>query len=132
MTNQERISTWLEKGDHDLSSAKIIFLHLPQNIDVVGFHCQQAVEKYLKAYLIFLYKEFKPVHDLTYLLNLIIPYDKDFDGFYEPVARLDSYAVKIRYPEFIIAPSEDEIKEAITTAEKVRSLIFSKTGKVNP
>jgi len=42
------IKEWIEKADHDLGSAKIIFLHLPDYFDTVAFHCQQSVEKYLK------------------------------------------------------------------------------------
>ncbi len=48
----EEIRESIEKADHDLGSAKIIFLHLPDYFDTIAFHCQQAVEKYIKAVLI--------------------------------------------------------------------------------
>lgn len=44
---------WIVKGDHDLGTAKVTYLHIPEYLDTVTFHCQQAVEKYLKSYLIF-------------------------------------------------------------------------------
>ena len=47
------IKDWIEKADHDLGSAKVIYLHLPDYIDTIAFHCQQAVEKYLKAFDVF-------------------------------------------------------------------------------
>lgn len=47
------IKSWVEKGDHDLGTTKITYLHIPKYRDTIVFHCQQAVEKYLKSYLIF-------------------------------------------------------------------------------
>ncbi len=44
------IEQWIIKGDHDLGTAKVTYLHIPEYLDTVTFHCQQAVEKYLKAY----------------------------------------------------------------------------------
>jgi HEPN domain-containing protein len=40
---------WIAKADHDLGTAMITFLHIPDFYDTVTFHCQQAVEKYLKS-----------------------------------------------------------------------------------
>ncbi|MBU4486383.1 MAG: HEPN domain-containing protein, partial [Candidatus Delongbacteria bacterium] len=51
-------------------TAKITYLHIPEYLDTVTFHCQQAVEKYLKAYLIYLVIDFKFTHDSVYLLDL--------------------------------------------------------------
>lgn len=46
------IQAWIEKADHDLGTAKIVFMHIPEYYDIIAFHCQQAVEKYIKALLI--------------------------------------------------------------------------------
>ena len=40
----KEIELWLSKGDHDLGTAKITYLHIPEYLDTVTFHCQQAVE----------------------------------------------------------------------------------------
>jgi HEPN domain-containing protein len=47
------VKDWIEKADHDLGSAKLIYLHIPKYFDTIAFHCQQATEKYLKAILVF-------------------------------------------------------------------------------
>ena len=44
----DEIKQWISKGDHDLGTAKITYLHIPEYLDTVTFHCHQAVEKYLK------------------------------------------------------------------------------------
>lgn len=67
----EEIKEWMEKADHDLGSAKVIYLHLPEYFDTIAFHCQQAVEKYLKAALIYYHIDFLRSHDLIYLLELL-------------------------------------------------------------
>jgi HEPN domain-containing protein len=54
-----------------LGSAKLIFQHLPSYFDTIAFHCQQAVEKYIKASLIYLEIEFQRSHDLPYLLEIL-------------------------------------------------------------
>jgi HEPN domain-containing protein len=51
----DNVKSWINKADHDLGSAKVIFIHLPDYSDIIAFHCQQATEKYIKSIL--LYKE---------------------------------------------------------------------------
>src|SRR5665647_1740374 len=93
----EEIKQWVIKGDHDLGTAKITYLHIPEYLDTVTFHCQQAVEKYLKAYLIYLSITFRFSHDLIYLLDLISQKDADFESYYDEISELQGYAVEIRY-----------------------------------
>jgi HEPN domain-containing protein len=45
------INYWIEKADHDLGAAIVIYNHVPEYKDTVTFHCQQSVEKYLKHIL---------------------------------------------------------------------------------
>jgi HEPN domain-containing protein len=75
------IRQWLIKGDHDLGTAKITYLHIPEYFDTVTFHCQQAVEKYFKAFLIYQSDAFRFSHDLIYLLDLITQKDSDFERY---------------------------------------------------
>jgi hypothetical protein len=69
-----------------LGTAKITCMHIPEYLDTVTFHCQQAVEKYLKAYLIFQSTPYRFSHDLIYLLDLITQKDSDFEGYYDIVS----------------------------------------------
>ena len=39
----EEVKRWIMKGDHDLGTAKITYMNIPEYIDTVTFHCQQAV-----------------------------------------------------------------------------------------
>ena len=66
--------------------------------NTICFHGQQAVEKYLKGYLIYLDVSFRFSHDLTYLLSLINESEEIASSWYEKAAFLNSFAVSIRYP----------------------------------
>ncbi len=69
MQNKEQIvQAWLTKAEHDLGTAKITLLHLPEYTDTICFHCQKAVEKYLKVYLIYLDTEFS-FYSLSFLYS---------------------------------------------------------------
>ena len=106
MPENELINAWLTKARHDLDTAKLVSVSLPDYDDTIAFHCQQAIEKILKAYLIFLEIEFKQVHDLGYLLNLIVTKDESLESYYAKVDEISRYAVQIRYPDEIIRLSK--------------------------
>lgn len=122
----DEIKQWIIKGDHDLGTAKITYLHIPEYLDTVTFHCQQAVEKYLKAYLIFQSTTFKFSHDLIYLLDLITQKDSDFENYYDTVSELQGYAVEIRYPNETKYLSNDKVEIAMMIAKNVRELVTRK------
>lgn len=78
----EYIENWLKKAESDL---RIVDheLKLPEDEtvkDLACFHCQQAVEKYLKAFLIFNEVEFPRTHNIEYLLEQSAKIDTDFSG----------------------------------------------------
>lgn len=106
--------------------AKLALEHKIEYADSICFHCQQAVEKYLKAYLVYLNVVFKKAHSLSYLLDLINEIDKVSDQMYSIAEILESYAVEMRYPDEWYEPSEEEAKEAYSIAVKIREYILEK------
>ena len=122
----KEIGLWISKGDHDLGTAKITYLYIPEYLDTVTFHCQQSVEKYLKAYLIFLDIPFKFTHDLVYLLDLMVQKDPDFHNYYEIVSELQGYAIEVRYPNETIFLSKEKVETALMIARNVRELVTLK------
>jgi HEPN domain-containing protein len=126
MPTNELINSWLLKASHDLDTAKIVASQLPDFYDVIAFHCQQTIEKSLKGYLVFLDLEFKPVHDLGYLLNLASTIDVSMDIYFEDVDKISRYAVQIRYPDTIIMLSKSQIEDAIQIADSLLKLVKEK------
>ncbi|MBU2578697.1 HEPN domain-containing protein [Patescibacteria group bacterium] len=59
---------WFEKGNHDIEDAGKLCKNGGHS-DTICFHCHQAVEKYLKGYLIFNNVGPRKIHDLVILLE---------------------------------------------------------------
>jgi HEPN domain-containing protein len=117
----EEIKEWIEKADHDLGSAKIIYLHLPEYFDTIAFHCQQAVEKYIKAVLFFERIKFQKSHDLVYLLDLLSQKIEVDAIYFKKAFTLNNFGVKIRYPNKIIKLTKEELEIAIHISEEFRA-----------
>jgi hypothetical protein len=67
----EQIIQWITKGDHDLGTAKVTYFHIPEYLDTITFHCQQAIEKYLKAYLMFQNTSMSPLRKVFFSHKVI-------------------------------------------------------------
>ncbi|SDL53094.1 HEPN domain-containing protein [Halarsenatibacter silvermanii] len=121
------IQQWFEKAENDLKAAKTILDNSPGLTDMTAFHCQQAVEKYFKCYLIKLDINFGKSHNLVYLLDLIGE-DEDISGeIYKIAAKLNDYAVEVRYPREIgEIPTKEEAKEAYQLALKAKDYVADK------
>lgn len=125
-TKVEIIKKWIEKANHDLGTAVLTYKHIPKYRDTIAFHCQQATEKYLKSYLIFLGIEFRRHHDLIYLAELIDQKDQLDDIFVRKLTELEDYAVEIRYPDTEIMLTDEEIQNAISIVKDVRVYVATK------
>jgi len=120
------LKQWLIKALEDFRVAKHELALQEKEVatSAVCFHCQQAVEKLLKAYLILKNTDFERTHDLTYLLDLCSKHDPNFNKF--SVEELTSYAVEIRYPDEFYVPSVKEAKVCFEKAAEVKDFVFNK------
>ena len=96
---KDTVKGWMVKADHDLEVTNHNEI-LPS--DVVCFHAQQAVEKYLKAYLVAndieISKELQ-IHDINKLIKECIKISQEFESLLNiGVGKLTFYAVENRYP----------------------------------
>jgi HEPN domain-containing protein len=119
--NDELLKAWIEKADHDLGTAKLIFLHIPDYFDTVAFHCQQAVEKYLKAILVYYEIDFQRTHNLIYLLELLAKKIEIEEDRFDKAILLNGFSVQIRYPDKTIFLSNQELETAIGISDEFRS-----------
>lgn len=120
----EEVREWLETAQRDLFSARILTRHRPPVLDTACFHCQQAVEKVLKAFLVWTGTPFERVHSLTYLLDLCEAQEPEFASLRDRTEALAPYAVEIRYPGGGIEVSLEEAEEALATAEAVWDFVL--------
>ena len=126
----EFIKEWIDKADHDLGSAKLIFTHLPDYFDTIAFHCQQAVEKYLKSLLVFYDLDFQRSHNLVYLLDVLSEKIHIEGDRYDKAILLNGYSVQIRYPDGIVFLSKEELTTSIAIAENFRVFAVQLIGLI--
>jgi HEPN domain-containing protein len=122
------IEEWIEKADHDLGSAKLIYLHIPQYFDTIAFHCQQATEKYLKAILHYYDVEFQRSHNLVYLLDLLSQKIDIPEEVYNKAILLNGFSVQIRYPDNTIHLTKEELETAIQISQEFREMAVKTVG----
>ena len=82
------------------SSKRALFRPKPTDYDIVCYHCQQAVEKYLKGHLQELGTPISKTHNLKALVNLILPSDPTIKSLRPQVHPLTKFAVDYRYPGY--------------------------------
>jgi len=126
---QKIVKQWLAKAERDLSAAKALLGGKKPFYGIVGFHAQQASEKYLKAYLTQHQIEFPKTHDLKELLNLIATKNLKLADLLQDIVILTKYAVEARYPGDFPEPSKVQAEEAVALAEKVKKAILIKLKK---
>lgn len=119
MVDTSRYKDWLEKAERDIKSAKILKEHDCGN-DVVAFHCQQSVEKSLKAYLMSKGEGIVSGHSLIYLCKLSEKHDSEFKKYIKDCGFLNQYYIETRYPaDNPLIVSDYEAEECIEIADKV-------------
>jgi HEPN domain-containing protein len=122
----EIVKQWIEKADHDFGTAQLVFLYIPEYRDMMAFHCQQAVEKYLKGYLLFLDIQFKRLHSLNYLLSLVSQKDGISIELFDEASQLEDFSVEIRYPDTMIELSVEDILHAFKITRDFRKYVLIK------
>ena len=115
---------WCEKAEGDLEVAKLIYEHKKERWDIACYHCQQAVEKYLKAFLIFSGQTPPRTHDLLRLITDCIPFDAKFANFQTRVDELNDYSVTTRYPSNLDEDFDEALaRDAIQYAEQIIAFV---------
>ena len=125
MTNslEEYLKSWLTKSEHDLKSAYRLIEIEPMILDTACFHCQQAVEKCLKAFLLFHGQEVERTHDIDFLMKHACAFDHRFCGV--DTMNLSEYAVAIRYPDTNLIPDKEDALKFLRMAEWVNEIVRS-------
>lgn len=108
MVDTLKYKEWFEIANKDLNGAKILYEY-GADYGLVLFHLQQAVEKYLKGYLIFKTGMLQGRHSLIKLCKKACEFDNEFRKYIKDAAFLNEYYIETRYPaeDPLIADKED-------------------------
>ena len=125
--NEDIVKKWMLKADNDLKIGKDEQVTVEPAVDMVCFHMQQCVEKYLKAFLVFHGKEINKTHNISLLVRQCMEIDADFGNLPEDdLESMTDYAVDVRYPDDFYMPSFLEAEEVIEIAEFVKRFVYEK------
>ena len=100
MKNEKTLKEWMEFARMDFLTAKHLheYMH-PKPLEIICYHCQQAIEKLLKGVLISRGVTIKKTHDLGLLAEMLQEYTEVDEKYLEICDDLTPYGVKIRYPQ---------------------------------
>ena len=110
---------WLRVAEKDLSRVEhLLSVH---DAEAAGFYLQQAVEKFLKAFLLSKGWKLERIHDLEALLNRALGHDASLEPFRAVCQHVTGFYVMERYPAMTDEGLTDEdIRQALA---QVKALI---------
>jgi len=90
------------------------------------FHCQQAVEKALKAFLTWHDRPFRKTHNLVELGDQCREIDSTLEELLRRSAPLTEFAWKFRYPGEPFAPAVEEARKGLALAGQVFTAVAAR------
>lgn len=118
------IKQWILKANEDLLVVSKLTEFEFIATSSVCFHCQQAAEKFLKAFLISRGVDIKKTHNIEFLLAECSDFDSDFSEI-DP-KNLSDFGVDVRYPGDMYTPSIKETIEHKEIAFRIKKVVEKK------
>ena len=102
MNEHDIVREWLQIAYDDYDNAKYLYDNKsPKPLEIICYHCQQSVEKTLKAYICANGIPVLKTHETGLLCRNCSELDKSFADYLEDCEELEVYATQTRYPNRI-------------------------------
>jgi HEPN domain-containing protein len=121
----EYLNNWLFRAKEDIAVIDNLYKTDPDlYASTICFHAQQAVEKSLKAFLVYNNIDFPRTHDVDFLLMECKKIDsKDFNI---DLGSLSDFGVNIRYPDDFYITDKEEIVQYRDVAHAIQEIVEKK------
>lgn len=120
---QDYIEKWIFRADEDIAVIDRLFeSDVSAYRSSICFHAQQAVEKYLKALLVFEGIDFRKTHDVDYLLAECQKFAPELLGGID-LKSLTDFGVSVRYPDDFYIPDQTETTHYVRAARKIEQIV---------
>ncbi|MBN2181125.1 MAG: HEPN domain-containing protein [Sedimentisphaerales bacterium] len=125
--DREAVRQWLAKAQSDWDAVEILTASERCPNDTVCFHCQQFVEKMLKALLTKNEIEAPKTHDLRRLIQLAQPFAKELSLLADVSDELTIHGVETRYPGELRKIKKSEMIKVVELAKRFGDILHAKT-----
>jgi HEPN domain-containing protein len=122
----EETLEWIRYADRDLRAAELLLQGEKPLLENGLFSCQQAVEKWLKAWLIWQGIAFPKIHDLKKIGKLCVQAEPDLSELAESVSELTDFATVYRYPGAELALDAAEAIAWLDLTRRARAELLSR------
>ena len=122
----EAVQQWLAKAQSDWTTVEILMKSDSCPADSVCFHCQQYVEKLLKAFLTLHELEAPKTHDLRRLVQLALTQEPALTDLMDSSDTLTSHGVATRYPDDFRQIDLKEMNEVVGIARRFAEILLPK------
>lgn len=110
---------WFKIGKEEFLFANGSFEDLDDFYTPICVQCHQAIEKYLKGFLVLKGVDIPYIHDLKRLLTLCIKEDSELKKFVTEVKDISDYYLFLRYPVHYEEKTKKEAADALEIAKKI-------------
>lgn len=114
---------WVQKAERDYAAIALHQGEEDPDFDIICFHAQQCIEKYLKAWLQEADIPLLRSHDLLALLNIIVPTIPSWRTWQSDFLVIAPYAVEFRYPGK--SATAENTQHATRICDEVRQAVRS-------
>jgi HEPN domain-containing protein len=125
---QDLLRQWLTKAEEDFAVAEHLLSENTPYLGTVGFHAQQASEKFLKAVLVHYQVEFPKTHDLGRLLDLVATANAPLAASLRGATALNPLGATMRYPSDLPELTAEDARTAVGLAASVREAVRALLG----
>ncbi len=117
---------WLDWAEQDW---EVVRMSLNRGfVFVAAYHLQQAVEKWLKGFLLYHGWQLERTHDLENLLKEAVKHEPSLQK-YQPMCHRVKYFIAARYPGLPNPPTESELRHQwLTQVEELREFVRRTLG----
>jgi len=118
------LEDWRILAERDLTVADYLAVNMkPVPTEIIVFHCQQAVEKYLKGALVILREEPPYIHDLDRLCSMAEKHRPLFTGISSLCTIINYFSVQPRYDRGL-SLSEDDMRLVLKHSKTIKEFLL--------
>jgi len=114
---------WLGKARSDYLFAEASLREFSGFYSQVCILCHDAVEKYLKAFLVSHGRRPERIHDLLAVLHACTEFDQTLADLAQHCAILNDYYIPLKYPSHFPEVTREQVEEAFAAAAAVREVV---------